>query len=148
MLNALQVSSSPNEPDFSWVANYGTGWLVWMTLNTCNSNGRASAFCFELLYIIPGFTFTRNPAGLAILCTFKFGSIGMGLEAYRYGKFLRCHSDCYLLRPLVSKWQQMLIGVLPFWSMQCEVAGTARGRSSANTWRIFSLIEAKRFADC
>ncbi|CAG7861042.1 unnamed protein product [Brassica rapa] len=26
-----------------------------------------------------------NPAGLAILCTFKFGSIGMGLEAYRYG---------------------------------------------------------------
>ncbi|TXG50572.1 hypothetical protein EZV62_023096 [Acer yangbiense] len=25
-----------------------------------------------------------NPAGLAILCTFKFGSIGMGLEAYRY----------------------------------------------------------------
>ncbi|KAG4386298.1 hypothetical protein JHK82_029842 [Glycine max] len=30
-----------------------------------------------------------NPAGLAILCTFKFGSIGMGLEAYRYG--LRGH---------------------------------------------------------
>ncbi|CAK9156577.1 unnamed protein product [Ilex paraguariensis] len=27
---------------------------------------------------------TRNPAGLAILCTFKFGSVGMGLEAYRY----------------------------------------------------------------
>ncbi|GAB2296774.1 hypothetical protein Dimus_030880 [Dionaea muscipula] len=26
-----------------------------------------------------------NPAGLAILCTFKYGSIGMGLEAYRYG---------------------------------------------------------------
>ncbi|WVZ11565.1 hypothetical protein V8G54_016095 [Vigna mungo] len=26
-----------------------------------------------------------NPAGLAILCTFKFGSVGMGLEAYRYG---------------------------------------------------------------
>ncbi|CAA0313373.1 unnamed protein product [Arabidopsis thaliana] len=25
-----------------------------------------------------------NPAGLAILCTFKLGSIGMGLEAYRY----------------------------------------------------------------
>ncbi|KAK7366726.1 hypothetical protein VNO80_08723 [Phaseolus coccineus] len=25
-----------------------------------------------------------NPAGLAILCTFKFGSVGMGLEAYRY----------------------------------------------------------------
>ncbi|KAJ8764900.1 hypothetical protein K2173_010365 [Erythroxylum novogranatense] len=25
-----------------------------------------------------------NPAGLGILCTFKFGSIGMGLEAYRY----------------------------------------------------------------
>ncbi|KAJ4712004.1 meiotic recombination protein SPO11-2 [Melia azedarach] len=25
-----------------------------------------------------------NPAGLAILCTFKFGSLGMGLEAYRY----------------------------------------------------------------
>ncbi|KAL2516766.1 Meiotic recombination protein SPO11-2 [Abeliophyllum distichum] len=25
-----------------------------------------------------------NPAGLAILCTFKFGSIGMGLEAYQY----------------------------------------------------------------
>ncbi|RDX76903.1 Meiotic recombination protein SPO11-2, partial [Mucuna pruriens] len=27
---------------------------------------------------------TRNPAGLAILCTFKYGSVGMGLEAYRY----------------------------------------------------------------
>ncbi|CAM8947811.1 unnamed protein product [Rhodiola kirilowii] len=25
-----------------------------------------------------------NPAGLAILCTFKYGSLGMGLEAYRY----------------------------------------------------------------
>ncbi|XP_027362146.1 meiotic recombination protein SPO11-2 isoform X1 [Abrus precatorius] len=25
-----------------------------------------------------------NPSGLAILCTFKFGSVGMGLEAYRY----------------------------------------------------------------
>ncbi|EPS61073.1 hypothetical protein M569_13726 [Genlisea aurea] len=25
-----------------------------------------------------------NPAGLAVLCTFKFGSITMGLEAYRY----------------------------------------------------------------
>ncbi|KAL8226935.1 hypothetical protein R6Q57_016767 [Mikania cordata] len=25
-----------------------------------------------------------NPAGLAIICTFKYGSIGMGLEAYRY----------------------------------------------------------------
>ncbi|KAI5655416.1 hypothetical protein M9H77_32603 [Catharanthus roseus] len=25
-----------------------------------------------------------NPAGLAILCSFKYGSIGMGLEAYRY----------------------------------------------------------------
>ncbi|XP_004511556.1 meiotic recombination protein SPO11-2 isoform X1 [Cicer arietinum] len=25
-----------------------------------------------------------NPAGLAILCTFKFGSVGMGLESYRY----------------------------------------------------------------
>ncbi|KAJ4839150.1 hypothetical protein Tsubulata_008315 [Turnera subulata] len=25
-----------------------------------------------------------NPAGLAILCTYKFGSVGMGLEAYRY----------------------------------------------------------------
>ncbi|KAL9230991.1 hypothetical protein vseg_006269 [Gypsophila vaccaria] len=25
-----------------------------------------------------------NPAGLAILCTFKYGSIGMGLEAYKY----------------------------------------------------------------
>ncbi|XP_075495693.1 meiotic recombination protein SPO11-2 [Primulina tabacum] len=28
--------------------------------------------------------FDWNPAGLAILCTFKHGSIGMGLEAYRY----------------------------------------------------------------
>ncbi|XP_076947388.1 meiotic recombination protein SPO11-2-like [Bidens hawaiensis] len=25
-----------------------------------------------------------NPAGLAILCTFKYGSVGMGLEAYKY----------------------------------------------------------------
>lgn len=27
----------------------------------------------------------RNPAGLAILCTYKFGSVNMGLESYRYG---------------------------------------------------------------
>jgi len=27
----------------------------------------------------------RNPAGLAIISTYKYGSIGMGLEAYRYG---------------------------------------------------------------
>ncbi|KAJ6962349.1 hypothetical protein NC652_001110 [Populus alba x Populus x berolinensis] len=71
-------------------------------LNTCNSNGRASAFCFELLYIIPGFIFTRNPAGLAILCTFKFGSIGMGLEAYRYAcnvKWLGLRGDDLQLIP-------------------------------------------------
>ncbi|KZV31531.1 hypothetical protein F511_07382 [Dorcoceras hygrometricum] len=30
-----------------------------------------------------------NPAGLAILCTFKYGSIGMGLEAYRYACNIR-----------------------------------------------------------
>ncbi|KAH0470285.1 hypothetical protein IEQ34_000008 [Dendrobium chrysotoxum] len=29
---------------------------------------------------------TRNPAGLAILSTYKYGSIAMGLESYRYGK--------------------------------------------------------------
>ncbi|PRQ17585.1 putative DNA topoisomerase (ATP-hydrolyzing) [Rosa chinensis] len=37
-----------------------------------------------------------NPAGLAILCTFKFGSIGMGLEAYRYAcnvKWLGMRAD-------------------------------------------------------
>lgn len=44
--------------------------------------------------------FSRNPAGLAILCTFKYGSIGMGLEAYRYGdllwhpySYLKCEID-------------------------------------------------------
>ncbi|MFS7914401.1 putative DNA topoisomerase (ATP-hydrolyzing) [Helianthus anomalus] len=38
-----------------------------------------------------------NPAGLAILCTFKYGSIGMGLEAYRYGDggAVCCSSTCY-----------------------------------------------------
>ncbi|KAI3896862.1 hypothetical protein MKX03_013513 [Papaver bracteatum] len=36
---------------------------------------------FALAYSI--FTY-RNPAWLAILGTFKFGSIGMGLEAYKY----------------------------------------------------------------
>ncbi|KAK9698538.1 hypothetical protein RND81_08G111300 [Saponaria officinalis] len=30
-----------------------------------------------------------NPAGLAILCTFKYSSIGMGLEAYKYACNLR-----------------------------------------------------------
>ncbi|XP_073131202.1 meiotic recombination protein SPO11-2 isoform X2 [Henckelia pumila] len=37
-----------------------------------------------------------NPAGLAILCTFKHGSIGMGLEAYRYAcniKWLGLHKN-------------------------------------------------------
>ncbi|KAG6791665.1 hypothetical protein POTOM_000795 [Populus tomentosa] len=43
-----------------------------------------------------------NPAGLAILCTFKFGSIGMGLEAYRYAcnvKWLGLRGDDLQLIP-------------------------------------------------
>ncbi|XP_004298836.1 PREDICTED: meiotic recombination protein SPO11-2-like [Fragaria vesca subsp. vesca] len=43
-----------------------------------------------------------NPAGLAILCTFKFGSIGMGLEAYRYAcnvKWLGMRADDIELLP-------------------------------------------------
>ncbi|CAM8950194.1 unnamed protein product [Rhodiola kirilowii] len=42
-----------------------------------------------------------NPAGLAILCTFKYGSLGMGLEAYRYGTVSNDNTSssiyCYLL---------------------------------------------------
>ncbi|GMH09369.1 hypothetical protein Nepgr_011210 [Nepenthes gracilis] len=43
-----------------------------------------------------------NPAGLAILCTFKYGSIGMGLEAYRYAcnvKWLGLRGDDLQLIP-------------------------------------------------
>ncbi|KAL8112526.1 meiotic recombination protein SPO11-2 [Apium graveolens] len=43
-----------------------------------------------------------NPAGLAILCTFKYGSIGMGLEAYRYAcnvKWLGLRKDDLELIP-------------------------------------------------
>ncbi|XP_042506065.1 meiotic recombination protein SPO11-2 isoform X2 [Macadamia integrifolia] len=43
-----------------------------------------------------------NPAGLAILCTFKFGSIGMGLEAYRFAcnvKWLGLRGDDLPLIP-------------------------------------------------
>ncbi|KAI9108381.1 hypothetical protein K1719_020572 [Acacia pycnantha] len=43
-----------------------------------------------------------NPAGLAILCTFKFGSVGMGLEAYRYAcnvKWLGLRADDLHLLP-------------------------------------------------
>ncbi|KAK6251364.1 hypothetical protein SCA6_005369 [Theobroma cacao] len=43
-----------------------------------------------------------NPAGLAILCTYKFGSIGMGLEAYRYAcnvKWLGLRGDDLQLIP-------------------------------------------------
>ncbi|OWM85286.1 hypothetical protein CDL15_Pgr028073 [Punica granatum] len=46
-----------------------------------------------------------NPAGLAILCTFKFGSIGMGLEAYRYAcnvKWLGLRGDDLELIPQES----------------------------------------------
>ncbi|KAI3889985.1 hypothetical protein MKX03_016228, partial [Papaver bracteatum] len=35
----------------------------------------------------PIFAFGWNPAWLAILGTFKFGSIGMGLEAYKYDSY-------------------------------------------------------------
>ncbi|GFZ01333.1 sporulation 11-2 [Actinidia rufa] len=45
---------------------------------------------------------TRNPAGLAILCTFKYGSVGMGLEAYRYAcnvKWLGLRKDDLELIP-------------------------------------------------
>ncbi|XP_068653134.1 meiotic recombination protein SPO11-2 isoform X2 [Aristolochia californica] len=37
-----------------------------------------------------------NPAGLAILCTYKYGSTGMGLEAYKYAcnvRWLGLHGD-------------------------------------------------------
>ncbi|XAR70250.1 DNA topoisomerase (ATP-hydrolyzing) [Bertholletia excelsa] len=43
-----------------------------------------------------------NPAGLAILCTFKFGSIQMGLEAFRYAcniKWLGLREDDLELLP-------------------------------------------------
>ncbi|KAM7491439.1 hypothetical protein LguiA_034360 [Lonicera macranthoides] len=43
-----------------------------------------------------------NPAGLSILCTFKYGSIGMGLEAYRYAcnvKWLGLRKDDLQLIP-------------------------------------------------
>ncbi|KAA8520873.1 hypothetical protein F0562_011546 [Nyssa sinensis] len=46
--------------------------------------------------------FDWNPAGLAVLCTFKFGSIGMGLEAYRYAcniKWLGLRRDDLHLMP-------------------------------------------------
>ncbi|KAK4741223.1 hypothetical protein SAY87_024811 [Trapa incisa] len=49
-----------------------------------------------------------NPAGLAILCTFKFGSIGMGLEAYRYAcnvKWLGLRGDDLALIPQESLTQ-------------------------------------------
>ncbi|TYH58348.1 hypothetical protein ES332_D08G147900v1 [Gossypium tomentosum] len=46
-----------------------------------------------------------NPAGLAILSTYKFGSIGMGLEAYRYAcnvKWLGLRGDDLQLIPQQS----------------------------------------------
>ncbi|CAI9288827.1 unnamed protein product [Lactuca saligna] len=46
-----------------------------------------------------------NPAGLAILCTFKYGSIGMGLEAYKYAcniKWLGLRKDDLELIPQES----------------------------------------------
>ncbi|KAK2664153.1 hypothetical protein Ddye_002727 [Dipteronia dyeriana] len=52
-----------------------------------------------------------NPAGLAILCTFKFGSIGMGLEAYRYAcnvKWLGVRGDDLQLIP-----EQSLVPLKP-----------------------------------
>ncbi|KAH7550219.1 hypothetical protein JRO89_XS13G0156300 [Xanthoceras sorbifolium] len=52
-----------------------------------------------------------NPAGLAILCTFKFGSIGMGLEAYRYAcnvKWLGLRGDDLQMIP-----EQSLVPLKP-----------------------------------
>ncbi|KAK9276831.1 hypothetical protein L1049_006368 [Liquidambar formosana] len=52
-----------------------------------------------------------NPAGLAILCTFKYGSIGMGLEAYRYAcnvKWLGLRGDDLQLIP-----EQALVQLKP-----------------------------------
>ncbi|CAO2842881.1 unnamed protein product [Amaranthus hypochondriacus] len=46
-----------------------------------------------------------NPAGLGILCTFKYGSIGMGLEAYRYAcnvRWLGVRGDDLQLIPAES----------------------------------------------
>ncbi|KAF7828223.1 meiotic recombination protein SPO11-2 [Senna tora] len=52
-----------------------------------------------------------NPAGVAILCTFKFGSVGMGLEAYRYAcnvKWLGLRGDDLQLLP-----EQSLVPLKP-----------------------------------
>ncbi|TQD71389.1 hypothetical protein C1H46_043077 [Malus baccata] len=60
-----------------------------------------------------------NPAGLAILCTFKFGSIGMGLEAYRYGNlvpvFLLLNNNLFLRRKKLTRsiglWRDLACNV-------------------------------------
>uniref|UniRef100_A0A0E0EI30 DNA topoisomerase (ATP-hydrolyzing) n=1 Tax=Oryza meridionalis TaxID=40149 RepID=A0A0E0EI30_9ORYZ len=52
---------------------------------------------------------TRNPAGLAILCTYKYGSISMGLESYRYAcnvKWLGLRGDDLQLIPQ-SAYQEL-----------------------------------------
>ncbi|KAG0452800.1 hypothetical protein HPP92_025464 [Vanilla planifolia] len=46
-----------------------------------------------------------NPAGLSIVCTYKYGSITMGLEAYRYAcnvKWLGLHKDDLQMIPQQS----------------------------------------------
>uniref|UniRef100_A0A7C8YQ67 DNA topoisomerase (ATP-hydrolyzing) n=1 Tax=Opuntia streptacantha TaxID=393608 RepID=A0A7C8YQ67_OPUST len=46
-----------------------------------------------------------NPAGLAIISTYKYGSIGMGLEAYRYAcnvRWLGVRGDDLQLIPVES----------------------------------------------
>ncbi|MBA0554089.1 hypothetical protein Golob_013216 [Gossypium lobatum] len=82
----------PDLPILALVDWYGSAtrtkdlWAEWTVVN----------FKFE--------TF-RNPAGLAILSTYKFGSIGMGLEAYRYAcnvKWLGLRGDDLQLIPQQS----------------------------------------------
>ncbi|KAL5725543.1 hypothetical protein ACHQM5_008678 [Ranunculus cassubicifolius] len=63
-----------------------------------------------------------NPAGLAILCTFKFGSIGMGLEAYRYAcdiKWLGLRADDLELIPEES--------LVPLKARDVKVAKSLKG---------------------
>nr|GMD99776.1 meiotic recombination protein SPO11-2 [Ipomoea batatas] len=73
-----KVSSSSDEQAIFQHSNSGFGGLVFTALLALLHLKQ------QVLICIFQNDFFRNPAGLAILCTFKYGSIGMGLEAFRY----------------------------------------------------------------
>jgi hypothetical protein len=101
--------------------------------------------CWSILTHIPStisnkidFPIFRNPAGLAILCTYKYGSISMGLESYRYGMVLSLSYQTLMM--LIPLNKTILFSMF---SLQREMAWAKRGWSAAYPWECIQELKPR-----